>query len=262
MTYETLEFDITDGLATIMLNRPDAANALNRQMAYELFDVAVRCGADHSLRAVLWSAHGKMFCGGGDLEEMKLNTDELERHLLEMATILHQGMIRLANLDAPVVIAVNGAAGGGGFSMALSGDYVIASEKAKFVSGYTASGLTPDGTSTHFLAKHVGLLRAKELFLTNRTLSAQEAMDWGIVNRVVAHDDLMSEARAMADRFAAGPTKAFGGTKRLLQTTYSDPMESQVEKETQGISGIMNTRDAPHGIASFLAKERPKFEGR
>ncbi len=262
MSYETLEFDRQDGIATLILNRPDAANALTAQMARELFDVSLRCAGDKSLRSVLWTARGKMFCGGGDLAEMEANREGLDVHILEMATILHQALVRFSNLDAPVVMAVNGAAGGAGFSIALSGDYVIASQQAKFVSGYTASGLTPDGSSTHFLAKHVGLLRAKELFLTNRALSAQEALEWGIVNKVVAPEELMGQAQAMAERFAQGPTRAYGGTKRLLQTVYSEPMESQVEKESQWISNMAQTRDAPHGIAAFLKKEKPGFEGR
>jgi len=157
---------------------------------------------------------------------------------------------------------VNGSAGGAGLSILLAGDYVIAADTAKFVSGYTASGLTPDGSSTHFLAKHVGLLRAKELMLTNRALSAREACEWGLVSRVVAHETLMDEAEAMARQFAGGPTKAFGGVKRLLQTTYSDGIEAQLEKEAVSISQITRTEDAPHGINSFLNKARPAFKGR
>ena len=174
MDYETLRFEIADGIATITLDRKDnPANALNARMAEELFDVGVRCGAP-DVRAVIVTATGKMFCGGGDLAEMDAAPDK-PAHLTRMATLLHAGLIRLARIDAPVIMAVNGTAGGGGFSMVLSGDYVIASERAKFVSAYTSSGLTPDGSSTYYLAKHVGLLRAKELMLTNRVLTADEA---------------------------------------------------------------------------------------
>ena len=154
------------------------------------------------------------------------------------------------------------AMGGGGFSMVLSGDYVLASEKAKFISAYTASGLTPDGSSTYFLAKHVGLLRAKELMLTNRLLTAQEAMEWGLVNKVVSPESLLDEAKALATQFAQGPTKALGGVKRLLDTAYSEAIEAQLDKETRGIADSMLTEDGPAGIAAFLAKEKPKFVGR
>lgn len=261
MDYETLRLEITGGIATITLDREDSpANALNARMAEELFDVGVRCGAP-DVRAVIVTAVGKMFCGGGDLAEMDAAPDK-HAHLTRMATMLHAGLIRLARIDAPVIMAVNGTAGGGGFSVVLSGDYVIASEKAKFVSAYTSSGLTPDGSSTYYLAKHVGLLRAKELMLTNRVLTAAEAQAWGLVNKVVPPESVMNEALAMAKHIASGPTQAFGGVKRLLDTAFSDGLETQLDRETRSIADMMRTRDGPAGIAAFLAKETPKFEGK
>lgn len=261
MDYETLRLDIADGIAAITLDRKDnPANALNARMADELFDVGVRCGAP-DVRAVIVTANGKMFCGGGDLAEMDAAPDK-PAHLTRMATMLHAGLIRLARIDAPVIIAVNGTAGGGGFSMVLSGDYVIASEKAKFVSAYTSSGLTPDGSSTYYLAKHVGLLRAKELMLTNRVLSAAEAQEWGLVNKVVPPESVMEEAHTMARHIASGPTKAFGGVKRLLDTAFSEGLETQLDRETRSISDMMRNHDGPAGIAAFLAKQTPRFQGR
>ena len=146
--------------------------------------------------------------------------------------------------------------------MVLSGDYVIASEKAKFVSAYTSSGLTPDGSSTYYLAKHVGLLRAKELMLTNRVLSAAEAQEWGLVNKVVPPESVMEEAHTMARHIASGPTKAFGGVKRLLDTAFSEGLETQLDRETRSISDMMRNHDGPAGIAAFLAKQTPRFQGR
>lgn len=262
MTYETIEFDVAGGVATITLNRPDNANALCGKMAEEMFDASIICQTDPAVRAVLVTARGKLFCAGGDLAEMDAAGDGRPAHLVKMATLLHQALIRFSQMDAPVVMGVNGTAGGGGFSVALSGDYVIASDRAKFVSAYTSSALTPDGSSTYFLAKHVGLLRAKELMLTNRVLSAEEALDWGIVNRVVPNDDLPDAAREMAARFAKGPTRAFGGVKRLLATAYSEGMEGQLDKEAMSIAGMMGTHDAVHGLQSFLRKEKPTFKGK
>ena len=260
MDYETLLFEVSGGVATITLNRKDnPANALNARMAEELFDIGVRCGAP-DVRAVIVTSTGKMFCGGGDLAEMDAAPDK-PAHLTRMATLLHAGLIRLARIDAPVIMAVNGTAGGGGFSMVLSGDYVIASDRAKFVSAYTSSGLTPDGSSTYYLAKHVGLLRAKELMLTNRVLTAAEAQAWGLVNKVVPPETVMDEARAIARQIASGPTRAFGGVKRLLDTAFSDGLETQLERETRSIADMMCTKDGPAGIAAFLAKQTPRFEG-
>ena len=262
MEYSAIKLEIQDNIATITLNRPAEANALDLAMATELHDAAIRCHHDDAVRAVIVTATGKMFCAGGDLKAMETAGDGKGELLTRMATNLHGAVIRFAHMDAPVIIALNGTAAGGGFSLALSGDYVIASEKAKFVSAYTASGLTPDGSSTYFLAKHVGLLRAKELLLTNRVLTAAEAMQWGLVNRVVEPDALMSEAHSLAKTFATGPTKAYGGLKKLLTTAYDAALESQLEKETRGISGMMETYDGPHGIHSFLNKAKPEFTGK
>lgn len=265
MTFKTIRYDVADRIATITLNRPNEANALNAAMADELFEAAVRCETDPSVRAVILTASGKLFCGGGDLNEM----DEAGEaphggraaHLTRMATILHQAVIRFSLMDAPLVVGVNGTAGGGGLSLVLAGDLVIASDKAKFVSAYTASGLTPDGSSTYHLAKHVGLLRAKELVLTNRVLTAAEALEWGLVSRVAPADEVEAAVREAAAKFADGPTRAFGGSKRLLATAYSASMQEQLDAETVSIAGMMNTHDGPHGLKSFLMKAKPVFKG-
>ena len=259
MSYETLKFDLSDGIAVITLHRPDAANSLDKVMAEELFDVALKCEAD--ARAVILTAEGGMFCSGGDLKLFNTQGDALPSFLLETATIFHQAIIRFQHMDAPVVVAVNGTAAGAGFSLTLTGDYVLAVEEAKFVSAYTASGLTPDGSSTYFIARHVGLLRAKELVLTNRVLSAEEAVEWGIASKVVPAERLMEEAMAMASRFAKGPTKALGGSKRLLLAAATAQFEAQLDAESRSIAAMARTHDGPHGIDSFANKQKPVFKG-
>ena len=262
MSYNTVTFEVADNVATVTLNRPNDANALNLEMAQEMLDIAIRCGSDPDVRAVLITATGKMFCAGGDLKEMEAQGDAKHQHLTRMAGDLHAALIRFQHNDAPVVMAVNGTAAGGGLSMMLSGDYIISSDKARFVSAYTAAGLTPDGSSTFFLAKYIGLLRAKELVLTNRTLSAEEALDWGMVNKVVPGEELMDEARKVAAMFAAGPTKAYGGAKALLLGAYNTSIEAQLEAETRGIAGMVLTKDGQTGLNAFINKEKPAFEGR
>lgn len=179
-----------------------------------------------------------------------------------MTTNLHAALELFANMDAPIIVAVNGTAAGAGFSIALSGDYVIASESAKFVSAYTAAGLTPDGSSTYFLAKHVGLLRAKELILMNRQLSADEALAWGVINKMVPAADLHGSSMDLAKKFANGPTKAFGGVKRLLASGALAALEHQMQREARSIVDMLETRDGPHGIEAFLKKQKPAFVGR
>ncbi len=262
MSYQTLRFEVADSIATITIDRPDDANALNARMAAELHDVALRCADDAGVRAVIVTGNGRMFCAGGDLKDMHAQGDGRHAYITRMATDLHNALARFTHMDAPVVMAVNGTAAGAGFSLALAGDYVIATDQAKFVSAYTAAGLTPDGSSTYYLAKHVGLLRAKELMFTNRVLSADEACAWGIVNRVVAGEKLMDEARKTAASFAAGPTRAYGELKGLLLTAYAESFETQLDKETRAIAGMQKTHDGPHGIESFLNKRKPDFKGR
>lgn len=262
MSYETLSFAVADGVATITLNRPDNANSLNKQMAEELFDVAVKCEWEADIRAAVLTATGKMFCAGGDLKTFNAQGHDIAAHLTETATPLHNAITRFQRMDPPLVMAVNGTAAGAGFSLALAGDYVLACPEAKFISAYTASGLTPDGSSTYFIAKHVGLLRAKELVLTNRLLSAEEAQQWGIVSRVVPAADLVGEAQKMAQAFAAGPTRAFGGSKRLLLSAFNASLETQLEDETVSIATMSRSEDGRHGIDAFANKRKPTFKGR
>ena len=261
MSYEYILFDVTDNVAVITLNRPDDANAIHKPMVEELLDIALRCYRDRAIRAAVLTGAGRMFCGGGDLKTFNDLGDGAANYVDQTATVLHHAISRFSRMDAPLVMAVNGSAAGGGFSLALAGDYVIAADSAKFISAYTASGLTPDGSSTYYLAKHVGLLRAKELILTNRLLSAEEACAWGLVNKVVPDDQLMDEAMTTARTFAAGPTKAFGIAKNLLTTAYSESLEAQLDAEGRGIATTMSSRDGRHGLDSFLNKEKPEFTG-
>lgn len=262
MSYNTLDYEVAENVATITLMRPDAANALNGEAFREIWQAAMAADDDPEVRAVIFTATGRMFCSGGDLKDFSSKGDDLPRYLTECATLFHAAVTRFQRMDAPVIIAVNGVAAGAGISLASSGDVVLASDEALFVSAYTASGLTPDGSATYFLAKHVGLLRAKELVLLNRRLTASEACDWGLVTRVVPGAELMDAARAMAADFARGPTRAYGGAKRLLLSAFTDPLETQMEKEAISISDMARTRDGRHGIETFAARGKPSFEGR
>jgi 2-(1,2-epoxy-1,2-dihydrophenyl)acetyl-CoA isomerase len=261
MSYEHILFDVSDNIAVITLNRPDDANAIHAPMVEELADIAMRCYRDKDIRAAVLTGAGAMFCGGGDLKVFNDLGDDVANYVDRTATVLHHAISRFAHMDAPLVMAINGTAAGGGFSLALTGDYIFAADSAKFISAYTASGLSPDGGSTYHLAKHVGLLRAKELALTNRLLTAEEACAWGIVSKVVTGEVLMDEAMGLARKFAAGPTKAFGVAKNLLATAYSESMEAQLDRESRGIAETMSSRDGRHGIDSFYNKKKPEFIG-
>jgi 2-(1,2-epoxy-1,2-dihydrophenyl)acetyl-CoA isomerase len=260
MEFSTLLFDVSDYVATITLNRPKVRNAMNSQMAKDLMQTALRCDEDPSVRAVIITGSGKLFCSGGDLQEFS-EAEDLPALLKEMAGYLHLAVSRLRRMDPPVIAAVNGTAAGAGMSLACCCDLIIASESARFMMAYPGIGFTPDGSSTYFLPRTVGLRRALEIALTNRMLSAQEAADFGLITRVVPDDQVLPEAGALAAKLAAGPTKALGTAKRLLESGLTESLETQMELEARGISDASRTADAREGIAAFLEKREAEFKG-
>jgi 2-(1,2-epoxy-1,2-dihydrophenyl)acetyl-CoA isomerase len=256
-------FEIRNHVAHITLDRPEAANALNVEMVKELEEVSLRCDEDPSVRAVLMTGAGKMFCGGGDLKAFAAQPPaELPAYLKKVTFYLHKAVHRFARMKAPVVVAVNGNAGGGGMSLALAGDIVLAAESARFTLAYTRVGLSPDGSSTYFLPRLIGLRRTMELALTNRTLSAREAESIGLITRVVPDDDLHRQVETLANELAQGATNAFGGVKRLLYAAANTSLDEQMELESETIADMARTADAQEGITAFLAKRAPKFSGR
>jgi 2-(1,2-epoxy-1,2-dihydrophenyl)acetyl-CoA isomerase len=261
MDYSTILFEVRDGVAHITLNRPDAANSVNAQMAHDLVGAAIRCGQDPSVRAVLLSGNGRMFCSGGDLKSFAAQGDGLPPHIREMTIQLHAAVSMLARMETPVIAAVHGSAAGAGLPLACAADIVLAAESTRFTMAYTRVGLSPDGGSTFFLPRLVGQRRALELALMNRILSAQEALDWGIVTRVVPDEELMDQAGSLAAQLAAGPTKAFAAAKRLILGGWTETLESQLEQESQAITAMAATADAAEGIAAFLEKRQAGFKG-
>jgi len=262
MEYKALLFDVQDNVAHITLNRPDAANSINEEMGKDLMQAALRCDEDPEIRAVLISGVGKIFSGGGDLKAFTVKGDQLPYHVKEITTYLHAAMSRLTRMDAPVVAAVHGAVAGAGMSIAIACDIVVAAETTRFTVAYTRAGLVPDGSSTYFLPRIVGLKRALELTLTNRIFSAQEALQWGLVTRVVPDNELLAQARAIAVQLAAGPTRAYGISKRLLHSGWTETLETQMENESQAIANSARTADAREGIKAFLEKRPPIYKGK
>ncbi len=261
MDFQTLQYDVRNHVAHITFNRPEAANALNRQLALDLMHASLETNADPSVRAVLLTGAGRFFCAGGDLKSFAAEGESLPTHLKEVTTYMHSAVSRFTRGDAPIIAAVNGAAAGAGMSLACSCDIVIAAESARFTMAYTKAGLTPDGSSTYFLPRKVGISRALELTLTNKVLSAQEAQEYGIVTRVVPDDQLMAEATKTAEMIASGPTVAFGESRRLLHSGLVETLETQMELETQAIARTAVTSDGREGIQAFLEKRRPTFQG-
>jgi 2-(1,2-epoxy-1,2-dihydrophenyl)acetyl-CoA isomerase len=262
MPYNSIAFEIDDGVGLIRLNRPEDGNAITVEMAREMLDVAIRCDEDAEIRSVVLTGNGKMFCAGGDLKVFAAQGERVSVYIKETTQAFHAAISRFNWMDAPVVGAINGTAAGGGFSLALTTDIAIAAESAKFTMAYTKVGLAPDGSSSYFLARMVGLRRAKEMALLNPVLSARQAMEWGFINQVVADDQVLHEALKVAHHLAKGPTQCIGETKRLILSGATESLESQMERESRAIAAMAGSADGREGVAAFIAKRIAEFKGR
>ena len=261
MAYQHLTLSRADAVATITLDRQDAFNAFNMALGRELFDVSLEVDEDPAVRCVVITGAGKSFCAGGDVKEFVDNLPRIGAHVKELTTYLHGAVSRLCRSDKPVIVGINGIAAGGGFALALCGDIVVAAESAKLTMAYSKIAATPDGSSTYFLPRLVGLRRALELYLTNRVLTANEALEWGLVTRVVPDAEFRGAVDALARELAQGPTKAFGGAKRLFHQSTWESLETQMELEAQSIARSGHTADFRAGVTAFANKQAPKFTG-
>jgi len=263
MAYQHVTLERADGVGTLTLNRPDAYNALDLTLGRDLFQASIELDEDPEVRCVVITGAGKGFCAGGDVKSFVDNLGRIGAHIKELTTYLHGAISRLCRSDKPVIMAVNGVAAGGGFSLALAGDLVVAAESAKFTMAYSRIAATPDGSSSYFLPRLVGVRRALELYLTNRPLTAREALEWGMITRVVPDGELTASVRTLARELAQGPSKAFGGAKRLFHQSTWESLETQMELEAQAIAASGHTEDFRAGVTAFADKKPlPTFRGR
>ncbi|HET8593708.1 MAG TPA: enoyl-CoA hydratase-related protein [Intrasporangium sp.] len=252
MSDDLVRLDVTDGLATVELNRPDAANALDLPLAEQLA-LAVDRLAGPDVRAVLLTGAGKRFCAGGDVRSF-LAAEDPAAYLEQLASTADRALQRLGELDKPVVAAVQGAVAGAGLAVMLSCDLVVAAAGTKFVTAYSGIGLTPDCGLSWLLPRAVGQQRALELLLTPRTLSAVEARDWGLVTEVVDDAGVLARAREVAATLAAGPASAFGQARRLVRSSYAASRAETGADEAATIARAVQTEDAQRLIAAFTSR--------
>ena len=262
MAFENITYAVKDGVATITLNRPDAYNALNLGLARDVFHATLEADEDREVRCLVITGAGRAFCAGGDVKDFADNPDRIGILIKELTTYLHGAVSRLARTPKPVIMAVNGVAAGGGMSFALAGDLVVAAESAKFTMAYSKIAASPDGSSSYFLPRLIGLRRAMELHFTNRVLSAREAMEWGLVNRVHPDAELAPSVAALARELAEGPTVAFGRAKLLFHQSSQESLETQMELEAQAIAACGHTEDFRNGVTAFARKQTTTFKGR
>lgn len=252
------------GLVVLTLNRPDSYNAFDGALANAFLATLVDCDEDASVRAVMITGAGKAFCAGGNLKAMKEEADagrSVGGFLKSLVVPIHGAIATVARMEKPVIAAVNGPAGGFGFSLALACDLLLASDAAIFTMAYTRAALSPDGSSTFFLPRVVGPKRAYDLMVNNEVLSPAEAKDLGIVNRILPADSFLDEARDYCARLAEGPTRAFGAAKRLIAMSSESSIETQMEHERRAIAECAATEDFKEGVAAFVAKRAATFGG-
>ena len=261
-SHATIDVTREDSAARILLNRPEALNAWNEQFGRDLLDAVTTLTDDDSLRAVLNTGAGRGFSSGADLKEQRSTTDDgLPDLSARLKEIYHPIITGLREMPKPVVAAVNGPAVGIGCSLALAADLIVAAESAYFLLAFVNIGLVPDGGSTAFLPARVGYARAAEMAMLGERVPAAQALDWGLVNRVVPDEDLESTSHALLQLLASGPTRSYAGSKKLLNRRMYADLAGQLEAEAEAQREQGQSKDFIEGVMAFAEKRAPNFTG-
>ncbi|HEY7293413.1 MAG TPA: enoyl-CoA hydratase-related protein [Dehalococcoidia bacterium] len=252
-----------DGVLVLTLNRPDRMNALGGALVTELMDAFQRARFDDEIRALVLTGAGRGFCAGADLSRGTPRSGDTARHArLDRMGRAGPFQLALRDLDKPTIGAINGVVAGAGIGIATALDIRIASSAARFSTVFIKRGLGPDFGSSYFIPRLVGSARAYELFFTGRFVMAEEALQIGLVNRVVEPEKLMDEALALAHELAAGPPQAMTFTRRALQRSLQNTLEQQLEFEWTNQIVALDSEDAREGVQAWLEKRPPRFLGR
>ena len=247
-------------LGLVTLNRPKVLNALTYNMVKQLHPQLEAWAVDDGIKAVVIRASGeKAFCAGGDLGAFEQHGEAVGAHLHEVTHYLHGAISRFASMPLPVITAVNGVTAGGGLAFLGFPQLVLAADSARFVSAYTKAGLSPDGSSTWYLPRLIGVRRAQEFIFMNKMLTAEEAVEWGLINKSVKASELMEQAGSAAEMLAAGPRMAYGRIKNLLNSSLTMPLETQMDHEARYLASSAQSPDGQAGIKAFLTKTVPQF---
>ena len=262
MGFNTIEFDVSEGVATLTLNRPKALNSFTMEMHGEVREAMAQVIEDASIRCLVITGAGRGFCAGQDLGDRAVSADGGAPDLGESVEKNYNPFIRsIMNLPKPVICAVNGVAAGAGSSIALACDIVLAARSASFIQLFCKIGLVPDSGGTWNLPRAVGLARAKGLAMLGDRLPAETAREWGLIWECVDDDVLQEEARKMARYFATQPTRALGLIKKLLNESGTKTLFEQTELEKEAMQELGQSDDYREGVAAFMEKRPPVFKG-
>ncbi|MBP7336860.1 enoyl-CoA hydratase-related protein [Niveispirillum sp.] len=256
---ETIRYEVEDGVARIILDNPDAGNAIDQTFADRLLDLAHAAEDDKAVRAVLLTGTGRLFCVGGNVRAFAAASDNLGNFVRKLTASLHMAVARLASLSKPVIVAVNGPAAGAGLGLAILGDVVLAARSASFTVAYPGIGLSPDAGTTFLLPRLVGLRKAQEMLFLAKTLNAEEAVAAGLATMLLEDADLRPQADRIARRLASMPTLALARSKRLLLSSSSRELETQLEREAADIAICSLEPHATEGISAFLEGRKARF---
>jgi 2-(1,2-epoxy-1,2-dihydrophenyl)acetyl-CoA isomerase len=256
--YETILYEVRNGVAYLTLNRPDKLNAFTEQMNKEIEKALKQAAADEEVRCLVITGAGRSFCSGEDLGGVTEGLDHgevLRKRYMPMMKQIHR-------FEKPTIAAVNGVAAGAGMSLALACDFRLASEKASFIEAFIHVGLIPDAGNLYYLPRLVGHAKALELAILGEKVTAQEAKELGLVTRVISNETWEEEVHSFAEKLATMPTKAIGLIKRYLNESWNCTFEQYLEKEAYGqrIAGL--TQDHHEGVHAFFEKRKPVFKGK
>ena len=254
-----IQFEIINNVGKITLNRPEKYHSFIKDMAIQLQNILDKCNENKSIRAIMITATGKAFCAGQDLAEA---TDKNGPSLTEIVENHYNPIIRkIRNIEKPVVAAVNGVAAGAGASLALCCDIVLCNENATFIQAFSKIGLIPDSAATFFLPRLIGMQRATALMMSAEPIVASEALKMGMIYKIFSNDNFESSSLDFVSKLSQMPTKGLGLTKRLLNSSYSNNLEEQLEMEKQCQKIAGKTNDFDEGVQAFLDKRKPNFKG-
>ncbi len=262
MSYKNIEYGVDSGVAVLKLNRPDALNSFTAEMHGEVREVLASAAEDKAVRAVLITGNGRGFCAGQDLNDRAVSPGESMPDLGDSVENYYNPLIRrITTMEKPVICAVNGVAAGAGANIALACDIVIAARSANFIESFSRLGLIPDSGGTWHLPRLVGMARAKGLAMLGPKVSAEQALEWGMIWQVVDDEALMDTALGLARQMATQPTRGFAFTKQAFAASAANTLDQQLDLERDLMRAAGRTHDYQEGVKAFLEKRQPEYKG-